>query len=187
MKGPHGRRFFTWGHRLVERHAALRAEISYRQRRRSIKAGVAMDINALAGAHQIGQGVERGNQPCSHIVGAAVMDRRADQLHPEARADVAHLRHVQRIDAEIFVVLQVQDRGNAVFLVQPFKVAASWIFADQQMVGDLVQGRASDAASGTRFVIWPLGEPVHWENLIAAPRPSESHKPSAWMAPRRSS
>ena len=78
MKGPHGAAALDVGQGLVEGHAAVAAQPCDSERGSAIESGVAMEIDAAAVFDQRIEVGEGDDQPVSDIVGAAVLDRRAD-------------------------------------------------------------------------------------------------------------
>jgi len=58
-------------------------------------------------------------------------------LESIARGDLAKLLDIERIDAQVFVILEIVDRRDAMFVAQPFEIVFAGIFADQQVIGYL--------------------------------------------------
>jgi hypothetical protein len=81
-----------------------------------------MKIDAFLGAQQTCQIAQRRAQTIRHGVGAAVLNGSPYVLESIARGDLAKLLDIERIDAQVFVILEIVDRRDAMFVAQPFEI-----------------------------------------------------------------
>ena len=100
-------------------------------RRRTIQSAIAVQKHAMLLIDQLGQGVQSRSESHSHIVGATVMDRRANEMKSEAFALAAQFGRVETIDMQIDIVLQIMDRADAILLFQPLQIIESRVFTHE--------------------------------------------------------
>src|SRR5579863_1009790 len=134
-----------------------------------------MQKDPLAGFDQSGERVQCRRETHGHVVGAAVVDGRMHELEAQAIAFTAQFRGVEAVDLEVDVVLQIVDRSDAKLAPQPGQILEARIFADQQMLGDLTDGRARKAAAHrVRSIVGSAIPPIHWGILSCATRMKEA-------------